>query len=160
MSPRKSNVSADAVASGGAPVPVGARFRARVARRAGEVAALLRAVGRSVPMAGWVFVVCFLVYSHRPLVQSSMDNQPLRWGAALLASQGTLNFANMGIDASRFYSMRTMPDGSIRSHTPIGTALLGAPVFWAARKLGMEFTSENVVFLDAFAAALDRKSVV
>ena len=156
MSPRKSNESADAAAyvEPAAARSVATRIRAHLEHRAGELVAVLRAIGRGVPMAGWVFVVCFLVYSHRPLVQSSMDNQPLRWGAALLASQGTLNFANMGIDASRFYSMRTMPDGSIRSHTPIGTALLGAPVFWAARKLGMEFTSENVVFLDALAAAL------
>ncbi|PKO19518.1 hypothetical protein CVU37_03560 [candidate division BRC1 bacterium HGW-BRC1-1] len=133
-----------------AATPERSSFLGACRQRAGRVAAWTRRIS---PF-WWVFLLCFTAYSYRPYIQSSMDNQPIRWGATLLASQGTLDFSYLGIDASRFYSLRTMPDGSIRSHTPIGTAFLGAPVFMAARILGAEFTAENVVFLDSLAAAL------
>lgn len=101
-----------------------------------------------------VGLLCFVIYLYRPLVQSSRDNLPLRWGATLLATRGTLNFAELPIDPNRFYSLQVLENGSVRSHTPIGTALLAAPIFWLARGLGMEFTDENVVFLDGLAATI------
>jgi hypothetical protein len=106
------------------------------------------------PVPALVAAIAFAVYCHKPLIQSSMDNQPLRWGAALIASQHTTDFSVIGMDPARFYCFRSMPDGSVRSHTPLGTAFLAAPVFAAARALGAEFTPENVVFLDSLSASL------
>jgi hypothetical protein len=108
----------------------------------------------SMSPAVMVALISFAVYLYKPLIQSSRDNQPLRWGATLLATRGTLNFAELPIDPNRFYSLKVLEDGRVLSHTPVGTALLAAPVFFAARVLGMEFTDENVVFLDSLAATL------
>jgi len=112
------------------------------------------ALASSMSPALVVTVLCFFLYLYKPLIQSSRDNMPLRWGATLLATRGTLNFAELPIDPNRFYSLRVLEDGSVRSHTPLGTALLAAPVFLSARVLGMEFTDENVVFLDSLAATI------
>ncbi|MGC8741796.1 MAG: hypothetical protein ACP5UB_10110 [Candidatus Sumerlaeaceae bacterium] len=101
-----------------------------------------------------VALLCFVVYLYKPLIQSSRDNQPLRWGATLLATRGSLNFAELPIDPNRFYSLKVLESGAVRSHTPVGTALLAAPFFLMARVLGMEFTDENVVFLDSLAATI------
>ncbi|AXA36718.1 hypothetical protein BRCON_1941 [Candidatus Sumerlaea chitinivorans] len=109
---------------------------------------------RRAPVPLLVGVACFLIYLYKPLIQSSMDNQPLRFGAALLATRGTLDFTELNIGLDRFYSFRVMPDGKVRAHTPVGAALLGAPFFWIARQLGMELTDENVVFLDSLAASV------
>jgi hypothetical protein len=99
-------------------------------------------------------LIAFMVYLYKPLIQSSTDNQPLRWGATLLAARGSLDFAELPIDPNRFYSLQVVENGAVRSHTPVGTALLAAPVFLVARLLGMEFTDESVVFLDSLAATL------
>lgn len=107
-----------------------------------------------VPSVVLVIMLSFGVYLYKPLIQSSRDNMPLRWGATLLATRGTLNFAELPIDPNRFYSLKVLDNGEVRSHTPVGTALLAAPVFFLARVLGMEFTDENVVFLDGLAATL------
>ncbi len=108
----------------------------------------------NMPVAVLVAVLCFAIYLYKPLIQSSRDNQPLRWGATLLATRGTLNFAELPIDPNRFYSLKVLDSGTVRSHTPVGTALLAAPLFFVARILGMEFTDENVVFLDSLAATI------
>ncbi|MCX7624671.1 MAG: hypothetical protein N2Z21_00415 [Candidatus Sumerlaeaceae bacterium] len=101
-----------------------------------------------------IIALSFAVYLYKPFIQSSRDNMPLRWGATLLATRGTLNFAELPIDPNRFYSLKVLDTGEVRSHTPVGTALLAAPIFLLARVLGMEFTDETVVFLDSLAATL------
>jgi hypothetical protein len=116
----------------------------------------------SVPAPVLVFAICFAIYSYRPLIQSSMDNQPLRFGAVLLATRGNLDYTDLLLNPDYYYSFRRTRAGTLASHTPIGTALLGAPFFWLAHKVGLQMLDENIVLLDsltasfltAFAAAL------
>ncbi len=97
---------------------------------------------------------CLGVYLYKPFVQSSLDNQPIRWGAALLATGRPLNYALLGLPGNSYYSFRDMPDGTIRSHTPVGTAVLAAPFFAVAHALGVPFIDENIVLLDSLLATL------
>ena len=97
---------------------------------------------------------CLGIYLYKPMVQSSLDNQPIRWGAVLLATGRPLNYALLGLPSNSYYSFRDMPDGTIRSHTPVGTAVLAAPFFAVAHGLGVPFIDENVVFLDSLLATL------
>jgi hypothetical protein len=83
-----------------------------------------------------------------------MDNQPLRFGAVLLATRGNLDYSDLLINPDYFYSFRKAKGGTLVSHTPVGTALLGAPVFWLASRAGMRMLDENIVLLDSLAASL------
>ena len=124
---------------------------------AAPAAAILTAPARRIavmPVPLLVGLFCLVVYLHKPLVQSSLDNQPLRWGATLLATGRPLDYAKLGLPPNSYYSFRDTGDGRIRSHTPVGTAFLAAPFFAAARALGVPFTSGNVVFLDSLLATL------
>lgn len=109
---------------------------------------------RHAPAPLLVGIVAFAVYCYKPLIQSCNDNAPLRFGAVLLARSGSLNFSELNATPTNLYSFRKMPDGTITSHTPIGTAVLAAPVFFAARLLKFEFVPENIVALDSLAATL------
>ncbi|MCX7018835.1 MAG: hypothetical protein NTY46_07585 [Candidatus Sumerlaeota bacterium] len=117
-----------------------------------ELAASVGALAR-VPL--WVIagLACFVIYCYKPFIQSSMDNQPLRLGALLLARDATLDFSATKLKLSEFYSFRVHPDGRISSHTPIGTAIYGALFFVFARVCGVRLVEENVVYIDSFAAS-------
>ena len=101
-----------------------------------------------------IAIICFTVYTYKPLLQGSNDNLPLRFGAMLLARSGNLDYASLPPGVTGYYSFARQPDGAIVAHTPVGTAALGGLVFFLARLLGIEFTAGNIVFLDWLAASL------
>lgn len=112
------------------------------------------ALAARVPAPLLIAIICFVTYTYKPLLQGSNDNLPLRFGALLLARSGSLDFSSLPAGVTGYYSFTRRPDGSVAAHTPVGTAVTGAIVFFAARVAGMEFIPSNIVFLDWLAASL------
>ncbi len=104
-----------------------------------------------VPLA--IFLITLVVFSYRPLVQGLDDNTPLRFGALLLASGGACDWEVLGDDITNCNSFSRTPSGDLVSHTPIGTAVLGAVFFKIALLLGFDMGPENIVFFDCQSAA-------
>jgi len=101
-----------------------------------------------------VFLIWLFSYSYRPLVQGLDDNVPLRFGSVLLATEGAVDWEVLNPDITTCNSFSRTENDYLVSHTPIGTAALGAIVFKIALYLGFDMSPDNIVFFDCFAANL------
>lgn len=115
--------------------------------------ALCSVVAR-LPVPLLVFALCMAVYAYRPIVQGLDDNVPLRFGAMQIAVDGKANWEVLSEDVTSGNGFSRNVSGNLVSHTPIGTAVLGAVFFRAALFLGFDMSPENIVFFDCFGATI------